>query len=123
MPVLTVRHSMLPFICASLNNCAATSGLGALPCWPQPPSRLSPASSSTAIDDFACMEISRYRRARTGSAAIIAAGPPLRAIGASAAVVLLRLLFGAFFLERLAGCLLGFLLALLALAHDPAPSD
>src|SRR3569833_3731584 len=114
---------MHPFICASLNNCASTSGLGALPCWPQPPSRLRPASSSTAIDDFACMEISRYRRARTGSTTIKAAGPPLRAIGASAAGVLLRLLFGAIFRERLAGFLIGFLLALLALAHDPAPCD
>src|SRR3569832_477473 len=114
---------MHPFICASLNNCASTSGLGALPCWPQPPSRLRPARSNTAIDDFACMGISRYRRARTGSTTIIAAGPPLCAIATSATVVLLRLLFGALFLERLAGFFLGFLLALLALAHDSAPCD
>src|SRR3569832_156145 len=97
---------MHPFICASLNNCASTSGLGAIPCWPQPPRRLRPARSRTAIDAYASIEISRLRRARPGSTSIIAAGPPLLAIGASAAVVLLRLLFGAFFLERLAGFLL-----------------
>src|SRR3569833_789302 len=114
---------MHPFICASLNICASTSGLGALPCWPQPPSRLRPACCCSAFVVFACLVFSRFRRARSGSTTIIAAGPPLRAIGASAAVVLLRLLFGAFFLERLAGFLLGFLLALLALAHDPAPCD